>query len=171
MTDLLSRGPRPKTILAALALVAALGLTVGVGTVAAVEEVENSTVTVTNDTDSVYADVAFNETAGTDNVTADVRLLDENSTEVASTTLDGVDNDSVLHEFGADSNNLDAGDYRVVVETADGESGYVNSTEVGTFEKVSGGGGIADGALSLGMAPAIAGLLGAASIGILRRRS
>lgn len=78
MTDLLSRGPRPKTVLAALALFAALGLAAGVGTVAAVEEVENSTVTVTNDTASVYTELAWNQTAGTDNVTADVYLEDGN---------------------------------------------------------------------------------------------
>jgi hypothetical protein len=162
---------RGKTILAALALVVALGLTAGVGTVAAVEEVENSTVTVTNDTDSVYADVAWNETAGTDNVTADVYLEDSDGTEVASRTINAVDNDSVLTEFDADSNDLNATDYTVRVEVADGESGYVESVEVGTFEQVAGGGGIADGALSLGVGPAIVGLLGAAGIGILRGRN
>jgi len=162
--------PHPKTLLAGLLLVAVVAISLGAGTAAAVEEVENSTVEVTNQTDSIYADVGFNETAGTDTVTATVRLLDQNGSEVTSATIDGVDNDSVMHEFDVEANNLETStDFRVVVEVNDGNSGYVTSTEVGTFEQVAGG-GAANDPMPLGLGAPIAALAATAGIGYLRSR-
>lgn len=80
-----------------------------------------------------------------------------------------MDGSSTLTEFDAASNNLNATDYRVRVEVADGSSGYINSSEVGTFEQVAGG-GVSDSKLSLGMGAPILALVLVGSAGYLRSR-
>jgi hypothetical protein len=130
----------------ALALTAILAVGIGaVAPAAAQEEVGNSTVEVTNSTDSIYAQVAWNDTAGTDNQTADITIENETGDVVATRTMDAVDNSTEIEEFDVGTQGFENGDYTVKIDVANGSSGYVESTEVGKFEQVAAGGGGIDG--------------------------
>lgn len=119
-----------------LLLICSLVGAAAVGTVAAQSsgDLANETVTVDNDTRAVYAQ-ATNITNDTADVTVYGIDANGNETQEATGTLDTSTTETDLYEFtSVDAANYS--EYRVVI-TGDG----ADSTEIGTVQEVSGGGG------------------------------
>jgi len=120
-------------------------------TISVATELGNHSVDVTEDSEYLYADATFNATAGTDGVNVSVSVLDANATEVASGTIQGVDNDTASTEWDVGSNdNLSADSTYDVVLTTTADTSYITETDAGTYQKTSGGGG---GFLPTGVSP------------------
>lgn len=100
-------------------------------------EVSNETVEVTNDTETVYADLAVaNESSS--NVSVTVDLLDSNNSTVAFDTISIEPNSTGSVEFSASDLDLASANYTIEVYTADSSSGdYVNVSDIGTTESSS----------------------------------
>jgi len=152
-------GDRGKT-LASLALLVAVvaGLALGaVGGVSAADvEIANETVSVDNDTSSVYAEINTTENTGDANVTVEfVPIADGNESDPITRNLTVASGETTLEEY-QDVNATEYDSYRVVV-TADNSTN--TTATVGTFQKVaggSGGGGI--GGTGIGAGAALAAL-------------
>jgi len=111
------------------------------GAAAADTEIANKTVTVDNDTQSVYADVTFATVDETNSsVTADATLevTDESGTVLVNTTVSGT-NETVATTWDPDTDLNGTGDYTVAISTANESN--VESTEIGVVQKVAAGGG------------------------------
>lgn len=111
----------------------------GDGTMSGAESIDDKTVTVNNDTATIYADLTYADNA-TD-YSGDVHV------EVFNESGDLVDNSTATLENGStesfdfDVGELDNGDYDVVVSSASEDTEAVESVEIGTTEEVSGVGG------------------------------
>jgi len=162
-------GDRGKT-LASLALLVAVvaGLALGaVGGVSAADvEIANETVSVDNDTASVYAEINTTENTGDANVTVEfIPIADGNESDPITRDLTVASGETTLEEY-QDVNATEYDSYRVVV-TADNSTN--TTATVGTFQKVaggSGGGGI--GGTGVGVGGAAVALV--VAFGLLRSR-
>lgn len=105
----------------------------------------NTTVEVTNDTDSVYVETEFASGIDDVNATADVAVADPSGTEIANETLSGNASETVVEEWAINDSDP-TGTYSVVVMAG---SGIVGIAEAGTFNE-SGGAGAGSGSTSTG---------------------
>jgi hypothetical protein len=131
---------RSKSLVMALALVASL-FAVG-GAAAATETLDDSTYTVTNDTQSIYAEVTgTSNISSTGTATADVTYYGVNSdgvaTQVATSTVTVENGTTTLDEYTS-LNTSKYDEYRVTVE---GNASKLD-VETGTISKAAGGGSI-----------------------------
>jgi hypothetical protein len=124
----------------ALALAVALTAIAGAGIVAA-ETLDDSTYSVTNDTQSVYVEVTGENMSGTTTATADITFYgvsDDGIATQVSTSSVSVENDTTtLDEYTA-INATKYPEYRV---TVDGNATTLD-VETGTITKAAGGGSI-----------------------------
>lgn len=127
---------RAPTIACLFALLA-IGLAVSFsGGVAAAEPV-NETVTVDNDTASIYVEATFADGIDDANATATATISDPSGTEFASGTISGNASETIVEEYNVTETDP-TGNYSVVVTANDG---VVASAEAGTFDVIGGGGG------------------------------
>lgn len=119
-----------------LALAVALGSAGLAG--AAVAEVENSTVDVTNETDRIDAHATFANVSDA-NATADVIVTDPSGAEIANETIDG--NGSEVVTWSYELTDADStGAYGVVLEAPNGSVNGINF-QAATASTGGGGGG------------------------------
>ncbi len=152
---------RGKTLASFALLVAVVaGLALGaVGGVSAADvEIANDTVSVDDDTSSVYAEVDTTNNTGDANVTVEfVPIADGNESDPITRNLTVASGETTLEEY-QDVNATEYDSYRVVV-TADNSTN--TTATVGTFQKVaggSGGGGIGGTGIGAGAALVLLGV-------------
>ncbi|MFC3957876.1 hypothetical protein [Halovivax cerinus] len=134
--------------LAIIAVVLGAVYVVSTGGLGAVGEVGNETISVTNSTDSVYVDVTGNENV-TDGMNATISVTNESGSFVADREITLADNATTSTTIDAD--DIEKGNYTVIVEA---EQTAVESVEIGTIEKESGGvpGAVEDNAAEIAVA-------------------
>lgn len=144
---------RSRTVLALLALLAALTLTLAAAGPAAAAEVGNDTVSVTSDTGEVYVDATFNGSINDSDAVATVVITDANGTEQVNTTISGNASESVVESWAVEDTDP-LGNWSVIVTTDPADptnTTIVDSVSIGTFsESLVGGGGSGDGSSSDG---------------------
>jgi hypothetical protein len=124
----------------ALALAVALTAIAGAGIVAA-ETLDDSTYSVTNDTQSVYVEVTGENMSGTTTATADITYYgvgDDGIATQVSTSSVSVENDTTTLDEYTTINATKYPEYRV---TVDGNATTLD-VETGTINKAAGGGSI-----------------------------
>ncbi len=140
-TDGIAENSMVKYVVGASVLAIILAAVLATSGAAASTEIANKTVTVDNDTQSVYADVTFatiNESDMNETADATLEVMNENGTVVVNQTVSGT-NETVATTWDPDNDLEGTGDYTIAISTANESN--VESTEIGVVQKVAAGGG------------------------------
>lgn len=125
----------------------------GDGSMSGAESIDDKTITVTNDTATIYADLTYADNATDYTGDVHVEVFNESGELVDNSTATLADGETESFDWDVDSLDLENGEYDVVISSPTDDTESVESVEIGVTERVSGVGGGSGSGLWVDMIP------------------